>query len=96
MQSTTNPIPILAVGNDTSVAHHLFDYASRYSNRCIYPTPGLILTGQKRKDDVYEAGSLLLGRGGVCYLGDWDKYKEKDGFLIRSGIFYFFILFHST
>lgn len=33
----------------------------------------------------HEAGPLILGRGGVCDLGDWAKYKKKEAdYILRT------------
>lgn len=75
------------MGEDTEEAAQLMQCASRYAARCVYPTYGQPVLMHARKDEWLEAGPLLLAQGGVCALGDWDKYNraEKLGYNIRAG-----------
>ncbi|GLV31641.1 meiotic 218 [Carabus blaptoides fortunei] len=81
-------IPVLAMGEDTLEAAQLMQCASQYAVRCVYPTFGQPVLVHHRKDGWLEAGPLLLAQGGVCALGDWDKYRRADklGFNIRAAI----------
>lgn len=84
------PVPILAVGPDTLAAHHLLRHASLLAQRCVTlssPSHWGPLHGTAHHDEQgsswLEAGALLLASTGVCFLGDWAKFKSTN---MRSSI----------
>ncbi|XP_069678726.1 minichromosome maintenance domain-containing protein 2 [Periplaneta americana] len=84
------PVPILAVGSDYLIAHRLLSRVSVLANRCVTNGSSLSwgsLHGTAHHDEQgncwLEAGYLLLASTGVCFLGDWAKYKSNN---LRSAI----------
>ncbi|XP_033606674.1 minichromosome maintenance domain-containing protein 2 isoform X2 [Cryptotermes secundus] len=84
------PVPILAVGADTLAAHHLLRHATLLAQRCVTlssPSHWGPLHGTAHHDEQgnswLEAGALLLASTGVCFLGDWAKFKSTN---LRSSV----------
>jgi len=84
------PVPILAVGPDTLAAHKLLRQATLLAQRCVTltsPPHWGPLQGSAHYDEQgsawLEAGPLLLAATGVCFLGDWAKFKSSN---MRSSV----------
>ncbi|XP_067009465.1 minichromosome maintenance domain-containing protein 2 isoform X2 [Anabrus simplex] len=84
-QASNIPIAILAVGEDTSVASHLMNRACYLAHRHqTFSCPAVSgpIGGVARWDEKgyrwFEAGPLILAAPGVCYLGDWSKFKQRN------------------
>ncbi|PSN50265.1 hypothetical protein C0J52_02368, partial [Blattella germanica] len=80
-----SPVPVLAVGTDTLAAHQLLNNASHLAQRRVSVNSQSLwgpLQGTSHLDEQgknwLEAGALLLSSTGVCFLGDWTKFKSAN------------------
>ena len=94
------PLSLLVIARDTNFPSKLMQYGMSLAERSIIhsseindliPSPsqcavnvGLISGPYKCGTLFTDAGSILLSRGGVCYLGELQKYKKQTLQLIRT------------
>lgn len=76
INAAKSPIPIVAVGQETSHANMIMKSVGAFADRFI--TTLLNFDGSSvTRQGVIEAGPLLMARHGVFYIGDWSGLSPK-------------------
>ncbi|XP_037937857.1 uncharacterized protein LOC119671344 [Teleopsis dalmanni] len=69
------PIPIIAIGNDTSIINYLMTSIGQLGARFLGPTYKLKSPAFPSNQKWIEADPILLAQGGVYFAGDWSCIK---------------------
>lgn len=72
------PFPVVAIGSDTFVINLLMSNIANVAQRFIGPIDNFnSIFPRMNETGMIEAGSIILAKGGVCYLGDWSKFNTS-------------------
>ncbi|XP_046388507.1 minichromosome maintenance domain-containing protein 2-like isoform X3 [Ischnura elegans] len=90
----SQPIHILAVGSENLPAHRIMMYASRIASSCVVHSHQQPIMGRTRWQEEltggntlwFDAGSLYLAQGGICYKGVWSKQNREMQTSVLSAI----------
>ncbi|XP_077126720.1 minichromosome maintenance domain-containing protein 2 [Ranitomeya variabilis] len=85
-----NPLDLMVVTNDTMIVERLMRYSICLIPRGVHHTHFNDLFATVTKDElgtgtaIIHAGSALMAKGGVCYIGDINTYKKEKLDLLLS------------
>ncbi|CAJ0966077.1 unnamed protein product [Ranitomeya imitator] len=85
-----NPLDLMVVTNDTMIVERLMRYSICLIPRGVHHTHINDLFATVTKDElgtgtaIIHAGSTLMAKGGVCYIGDINTYKKEKLDLLLS------------
>lgn len=72
-----SPIPIIAVGQETSHANIIMKHIGKFANRFVTSTLADFEKTSIKPNGTIEAGPLLMAKGGILFIGDWSRLNQK-------------------
>lgn len=76
-KSRSPPIPIVAVGQETSHANIIMNFVGRFAERFVTSAFNSFEGLSINSDGHIEAGPLVLSKDGVLFIGDWSGLPPK-------------------